>query len=121
MALTIGILLTEARTRKGYHRRLAADKIGINYGTMSRIENAENLARPTLATTARIEEFYGFRFGAILELWDRMESLDFGTTTLEDLYPKPPEGLVKASELTDEELIHELSFRFLMRDKFERE
>lgn len=118
--LTIGILVTEAREHEGWQRTVAAERIGINYRTLQDVERGKRL--PNKTTLAGIERGYGWSEGALLRLWENRKNLEFGATRLADLRLHPseiPVPLVKASHLTTEELLAELSFRVLVLSRHE--
>jgi transcriptional regulator with XRE-family HTH domain len=116
--LTIGLLVVEARERLGYNRKISADKIGLNYRTLSDVERGERL--PNKSTLAAIERAYAWSEGSLLRLWENRKQLVFGNVTIEDLRVKPHEievPLAKASELSTEELLAELNFRVMMMSR----
>lgn len=118
--MTIGLLMHEARRNRGQHRKYAAEKMGVNYGTVSRLENGEGVGIATRATLSAVEAYYGWSQGVLTKIWNERDRFSFGDVTEDDVKPRPKsqlKALAKASELTDEELISELSFRFLMRDR----
>lgn len=116
--LTIGLLVVEARERLGYNRKVAADRVGLNYRTLSDVERGERL--PNKSTLSAIERTYAWSEGALLRLWDNRKQIPFGSLTIEDLRVKPHEievPLAKASELSTEELLAELNFRVMMMSR----
>lgn len=119
--MTIGLLVVEAREAKGWNRVMAAEKIGINYRTLQNVEHGKRL--PNKTTLAGIERGFGWYEGSLLEMWNRRSRIEFGTVHEYDLRPKPkdiPVPLAKASELTTEELLAELSFRVLVMSRQEQ-
>jgi hypothetical protein len=127
--LTISELVKEARDRFGEDRKSSAERIGTAYNTLSDVEREGRL--PAKATQGAIERGFGLRDGCLKALWDQRRTLDFGKVDLEMLLdpharpPRPPEGKMsflplapasRAADLSDQELMAELSFRFLMRD-----
>ena len=117
--LTLGEITTAAREKEGSTRQAAADAMGINYRTLGSLERAElKTPKGPLALTCRaVEKFYGWRDGSLREFWENRRKYTFGDVTEELFHVEEPQGLVKASELTDEELMNELHFRFIMRDR----
>jgi hypothetical protein len=117
--LTLGEITTAARLKTGSDRVHVAEKMGINYRTLASLERAElkTAKGPLALTTARVEKFYGWRDGSMREFWENRRQYTFGEVTEELFHPEDPKGLAKASELTDEELMSELHFRFIMRDR----
>jgi hypothetical protein len=93
--------------------------MGINYRTLATLERAElkTAKGPLALTTGRVEKYYGWREGSMREFWENRRQYAFGDVTEELFHDEEPQGLVKASQLTDEELINELHFRFIMRDR----
>lgn len=120
--MTLAVITTAAREKTGLTRGLAADAMRINYRTLGTLERGE-LASPRgpLASTLRsVEGFYGWKPDSMKKFWDERRSYKFGTVTEALFAPDPepePAGLIKAAHLTDEELMAELNFRFLMRDR----
>lgn len=126
--MTLAVITTAARDKTGHTRQYVADAMGINYRTLGGLERGEGKTAkgPTPSTMRAVEEFYGWRKGCVRELWENRRAFKFGSVTIESFQPEPepePTGLKSASELTDDELMNELSFRFLMRDRrlFERD
>ena len=116
--MALGLIAMEARESRDLYRMTAADKIGINYKTLSDFEGGRRAGIPATGSRTAIEVFYGWRLGAIRDIWDRRHEIPFGSLTEGDLKPIPgPEktGLLEAKHLTDQQLINELSFRLLMR------
>lgn len=113
--LTIGMLVVEAREKLGETRKYAADKIGLNYRTLESVERGERL--PNKTTLAAIERAYDWSLGSLMNLWDNRSNLEFGRIVQADLRIKPheiPVPVVRARDLSTEELLAELSFRVLM-------
>ena len=118
--MALGLIAAEAREARGLYRQTAAERMGLNYQTLGTFESASRATLPKLSSRTAIEKFYGWRLGSILEIWGRRREIPFGSLTEADLLaPLPPEktGLLEARHLTDEQLINELSFRLLMRDR----
>lgn len=114
--LAIATLTREARAATGRDRKTAAREMGLSDGTLQLIEASKNTKPPTPRTQRAIETYYGWRPESLAEVWDNRRNIQPGELTLETMLPPKPAGLVKASHLTDAELMAELNFRFLMRD-----
>ena len=136
MKLTISIMVAEARDRLGWDRKKAAVNTGLAYNTLSDLERTGG--KPSSTTRKKLELGYGLRPGSLGELWAARRDLEFGSVTLDTLLDpharprswgttntgKASPILViaparRASELSDQELMAELSFRFLMRQNGE--
>lgn len=117
--MTLAVITTAAREKTGHTRQYAADAMGLNYRTLGGLERGEGKSSkgPNPATLRSVERFYGWREGAMREFWENRRSKRFGSVTAEDFEVPEPVGLVSAAHLTDEQLMNELSFRFLMRDR----
>lgn len=120
--MTLAVITTAARDKTGHTRQYVADAMGINYRTLGGLERGEGKTPkgPAGATMRVVEEFYNWRKGCLREFWENRRNIKFGSVTVEDFQPEPgpkETGLIKASHLTDDELMSELSFRFLMRDR----
>jgi hypothetical protein len=117
--MTLGVITTAARDKTGHTRQYAADAMGINYRTLGGLERAEGKTpKGPLASTLRaVEDFYGWREGSMREFWENRRTYKFGSVTEEDFLPPAPTGMLEAAHLTDQQLMNELSFRFLMRDR----
>lgn len=122
--ITLGALLRQAREDAGQSRREAAEIAGIAAGTLSGFELGQRL--PNKGTLMAIESAYGWRLGSIAEIWEVRHGLDAESITPALLAPTPvkppaPKSITltrawAAADLTDAELLAELSFRVLMRD-----
>lgn len=113
--LTIGQMVVDARDAEGWTRAVAAERIGLNYRTLQDVERGRRL--PNKTTLAGIEKAYGWSSGALLRLWEDRKNLEFGSAHISDLRLHPseiPVPLVKAQDLSTEELLAELSFRVLV-------
>jgi hypothetical protein len=115
----MGALAAEARTALGRTKKKASAEAGIADSTLRAFETAAYLRVPSRDTMRALEVYYGWRTGAMLAIWDNRRSLSPAEVTLASVLPEPeapPAGLLKAQHLTDQELMAELNFRFLMRD-----
>lgn len=108
--------MTQARKAKGKSKKDAAAAMGLGESTMGSVEWGRSLRAPAATTQRAIETYYGWRLGSIKEIWDKRRELHPSDVTMDLVSPEKPTGLLKASHLTDQELMAELNFRFLMRD-----
>lgn len=115
MVLSLGTLAEKERLNRGLNRKTAAAQMGVNPSTLQLFEQGRTMV-PNRATMVAVETYYGWRRGVMLELWDKRRDVEFGDVTMDTVQPDKPTGLVKASQLSDQELMAELNFRFLMRD-----
>lgn len=119
----MGYMATQARLPTGRPRKTAAIQMGVSPGTLSRFErglNEGNGVRPKMSTLRAIELAYGWRPGVLVEIWDNRRFLSPDDITEEMLLPKdnPVQARIQeAHHLTDEQLMAELQYRFLMRDR----
>ena len=113
--ITLGLLALEAREAVGQTRQYAAQHMGINYRTLGNFEHARIPSLPNKTTMRAIEMHYGWRQNAIQDVWDRRRKLADGELGLQDLLAPAQTGIIEARHLTDEQLIHELTFRLIMR------
>lgn len=116
MFQTLGSLVTEARRLKGRHKKEAAVEMGIADSTLRFLELGKNSRFPQQGTLNAIEDYFGWRRGVMKDAWNNRRSIAPGTLTLDMMLPEKPAGLLTAAHLTDQELMAELNFRFLMRD-----
>lgn len=117
----IGDLIAEARKERFPSRRQFAKAAGVDIKTAVTAETGEREIHPH--TQRRIEQALGWRKGAIEDVWMHRveipaESLTVqemergaGEESWEDLEAKSV-SVTRASQLTDEELLAELSYRF---------
>lgn len=118
--VTIGQMVVDARDAEGWTRAVAAERIGLNYRTLQDVEKGKRL--PNKTTLAGIEKAYGWSAGALLRLWEDRKNIEFGNTHISDLRLHPseiPVPMLKAKDLTTEELLAELSFRVLVLSRNE--
>lgn len=120
MMVSLGLLVKEVRKAKGHHAKQAAAEIGIANSTLRVLEGGQGTRIPTRSTLRMMEVYCGWREDSLREAWDNRRQIPFGGLTAEMLAPAKPAGLLKASHLTDQELMAELNFRFLMRDNREQ-
>jgi transcriptional regulator with XRE-family HTH domain len=117
----LGRLIVEAREERYPSRRQFAQAAGMDIKTVVTAEKGVRELHPH--TQRRIEQALGWRKGAIHDVWQHRteipaESLTVqemergaGEETWEDLEAKATQ-VSRASQLTDEELLAELSYRF---------
>ena len=118
----IGHLIRDARKHLGESMAALADRAGINSKTLWSAETGSRF--PHDVNQLKIEKALGWRHGAIAEAWAERETLDPENLTQEwmraggdsaswgDLAAQKAAPLAKAINLTDEELLTELSYRF---------
>jgi DNA-binding XRE family transcriptional regulator len=119
--MTLGLLVVETRTKLGENRVQTSERIGLNYRTLQDVEKGHRL--PNKSTLGAIERAFGWSEGSLLGIWENRRSLEFGSVHPVDLQLKPWEiqvPMAKASELTTEELLAELSFRVLVMSRAEQ-
>ena len=117
-----GHLIRDARKHLGESMAALADRAGINSKTLWSAERGVRF--PHDVNQLKIEVALGWRHGAIAEAWAEREVLDPENLTVEwmraggqsdswgELAAQKTAPLVKAMNLTDEELLAELSYRF---------
>lgn len=115
MLITLGLLALEAREKKGQYRQTAATAMAINYRTLGNFESARSESLPNKTTLRAIEMHYGWKPGIVQECWDRRRDIADGDLELADLEPPQDQGVLEARHLTDDQLIHELAFRLIMK------
>lgn len=116
MLITLGLLVREVRDDLGDNRKEAARKMALGYQTLQMIESAGLRTVPNRSTLRAIEAYCGWRPGVLGELWERRRNIEDGELSQEDLKPLPDQGVLEARHLTDEQLIHELTFRLIMKN-----
>ena len=114
-------LIIEARQDRYPSRRQFALATGVDIKTVVTAEKGERELHPH--TQRRIEQALGWRKGAIQDVWQHrseipaesltVAEMERGATedTWEDLEAKATQ-VTRASQLTDEELLAEISYRF---------
>lgn len=115
MILTLGLLVREARDDTGYNRKETARRMALGYQTLQMIESGGLRTIPNKMTLRAIETYFGWRTGVLTDLWERRRTIDDGELSLEDVQQPPDQGVLEARHLTDEQLIHELTFRLIMK------
>lgn len=118
----IGSLVTKSRTQAGLTQIELAKDAGIDVKTLRTLEYGERLLHEKKLLA--VERTLGWRDFSIRQLWDRREYLDVDQVSVEDMKADRSqetwadlagEGkgpVTKASQLTNEELLMELQYRF---------
>lgn len=118
----IGQLIRDARKHLGESMAALAERAGINSKTLWSAETGSRF--PHDINQLKIEKVLGWRHGSIAEAWAQREDLDADNLTVEwmqaggdsaswgELAAQKTTPLAKAINLTDEELLAELSYRF---------
>jgi len=108
----MGEVVREARLARGRDKKTAAKEMGLNDGTLNLIETGRNAKPPTPRTQRAIELYYGWRPGALAEVWDQRRQIRHLSVDM-----LLPAGLPTAAHLSDSDLIAELQFRLLMQGR----
>jgi DNA-binding XRE family transcriptional regulator len=119
----VGQLIQKARMELQTSQIAFAEQIGLNVQTLRTMERGERLTQSV--AQAKVEKGLGWRTGAIREVWDDREHLVAENVTLDELrrgagemsFQEIENGgkespVMKASMLSDEELLAEISYRF---------
>lgn len=126
MQQAIGQLIQESRVERGFSQLRLAKEAGVDVKTLRSMEDGSRWASDV--TRAKIEQVFGWRKGAMQDLWNDREHLPLKSVTLTELQRgageptweeletedagKASGPVRRASQLTDEELLAELSYRF---------
>jgi len=117
----LGRLIADAQADRYPSRRQFAKHVGVDIKTITSAEKGERELHPN--SQRKIEQALGWRKGSIQDVWQHRseipaESLTVGEMergagedTWEDL-EAASKRVTRASQLTDEELLAELSYRF---------
>ena len=97
----LGNHIKQARAEHRYTAAELAQRLGVNPKTVSAIENGTSV--PRAGTQNRLEEIFGWAPGTI-------------TAIIEDT-PPPLARVASAADLSDEELVAEVTFRLLSRNR----
>lgn len=118
----IGHLIRDARKHLGESMAALAERAGINSKTLWSAETGSRF--PQDVNQLKIEKALGWRHGSIQEAWAEREALDADNLTVEwmraggdstswgELAQQKTAPLAKAINLTDEELLAEIAYRF---------
>ena len=117
----IGTLITDARKDRYPSRRQFAMTAGMDIKTVVTAEKGEREIHPH--TQRRIEQALGWRKGSIEDVWGHRSEIPADSLTVEEMERGAGEeswedleaksvSVTRASQLTDEELLAELSYRF---------
>jgi len=126
MQQAIGHLIQEARVEKGLSQLRLAKEAGVDVKTLRSMEDGSRWASDV--SRSKIEQALGWRSGAMQDLWRDREGIPLESVTMtemtrgadeptwadleaedSDMVPGP---VRRASQLTDEELLAEISYRF---------
>lgn len=126
MQKAIGQLIQEARIEKGQSQLRLAKEAGVDVKTLRSMEDGSRWASDV--SRAKIEHVFGWRKGAMQDLWNDREHIPLKSVTLAEMLrganeptwadldaddAKETTALIRrASQLSDEELLAELSYRF---------
>jgi hypothetical protein len=117
----IGRLIKEAHSRIYPSRRQFAILTEVDVKTIIGAEKGERELHPT--TQRKIEKALGWRRGSIDDVWQHRSEIPAESLTIDEMergvndttweeMETRPMTYTKASQLTDEELLAELSYRF---------
>lgn len=119
----LGQLIQKARMELQTSQIAFAEQIGLNVQTLRTMERGERLTQSV--AQAKVEKGLGWRTGSIKEIWDDREDLVAENVTLDEMRRGATEPsfqelekngneapVMKASMLSDEELLAEISYRF---------
>lgn len=119
----LGNLIKKARMQRQISQIKFAEQIGMDAKTIRAMERGDRFVQSV--ARAKVERAFGWRTGAIQEIWDDREHLTPESITLEEMsrgfeeetFQDIENGgqqspVMKASLLSDEELLAELSYRF---------
>lgn len=129
----IGTLITNARMEKQKSQIAFAESINLNVQTLRTMERGDRLTQDR--AQAKVERGLGWRTGAIRDLWEDREHIQADAITLDEMRRGANEStfqdlengsskspVMKASLLSDEELLAEISYRFRnYKDQINRE
>lgn len=118
----LGLLIQNARMEIQRSQIAFSKEIGLNVQTLRTMERGERMAQSV--AQAKVEKGLGWRTGSIREIWDDRDNLTADQVTLDEMRRGAGEAtfqelengnghpVMKASLLSDEELLAELSYRF---------
>lgn len=119
---TIGNLIKTARMQFQASQLALAKQANMDVQTLRKMERGEGMVQSV--AQAKVEKALGWRIGSINELWEERADLVAGNVTLEDMGRHADEPgfqqiengdkspVMKASLLSDEELLAEIAYRF---------
>lgn len=123
---TIGHLIKEGRLALGYAQKPFATVSGVDTKTLATMEKGTRVAWET--NQRKVEQALGWRVGSIQRVLDDAEDIPAGSVTLASMKEGAGEPswqdldaeesaknkgpATRANQLTDEELLAELSYRF---------
>lgn len=119
----IGHLIQNARMEMQISQIAFADRIGLNVQTLRKMERGDGLAQSV--AQGKVEQGLGWRTGSIRQIWNDRADLTADHVTMDEVKRGADEEsfreierngnhspVMKASLLSDEELLAELSYRF---------
>ena len=119
----IGKLIQNARMELPTSQIAFAEQVSLNVQTLRTMERGDRLVQDV--AQAKVEKGLGWRTGSIAEIWAEREDLVAENVTLDEMRRGAGEAtfqeiekngsespVMKASMLSDEELLAELSYRF---------
>jgi len=115
----LGKLIAAAHKDKYPSRRQFAIATGIDVKTITTAEKGTRELHPN--SQRRIEQALGWRKGSIEEVWEHRDEIDLSALTVAEMERGAASEaggveadlvVSRASQLTDEELLAELSYRF---------
>ncbi|WP_427017811.1 helix-turn-helix domain-containing protein [Pseudarthrobacter sp. P1] len=124
MQKAIGHLILEARLEKGMPQLRLAKIAGMDVKTLRTMEDGTRWA--TDVNRAKIESALGWRPGSMQDMWNDREHVPIESVTMSEMLRNAHEStwsdlaaeeaetvpVRRASQLTDEELLAEISYRF---------
>lgn len=118
----LGALLKEVRLAQAATQQEMAKQCGVDIRTWQVLERGEKLPREM--NLAKIEKGIGWRVGSIMEIWRDRDHIPASSVTLAEMTHGSTEAswtdleaeaaggpVLRASQLTDEELAAELTYR----------
>jgi len=115
----LGKLIAAAHKDKYPSRRQFAIATGIDVKTITTAEKGTRELHPN--SQRRIEQALGWRKGSIEDVWAHRNTIDLSALTVAEMERGAPSApgpatedtvVSRASQLTDEELLAEISYRF---------
>jgi len=118
----IGGFVASARVRAGLTQVELAEQAGIDVKTFRKLESGTGLLHEKKLQA--VERVLGWRSSSIRQLWETRAYIDPTKASVDDMYDEPGREswtdlaseskgpVTKASQLTNEELLVELQYRF---------